>query len=94
MGYYDPDAMLDGTDPRLLYEWQAYYEIHPFGEEREDIRAATICLAVTQAMGAKKKGGGAFKLQDFMPDFAKPPATQELSPLAAQSLMKERYGKK
>jgi hypothetical protein len=86
--------MLDGTDPRLLLEWQEFYNLEPFGEVRDDIRAATICLSVTQAMGAKKQGGGKFSLKDFMPDFARPAAKPELSPLAAQSILKDRYSKK
>lgn len=86
--------MLDGTDPSLLYEWQAFYNLHPFGEERADIRSANVCMAIMQAMGAKKKGGGQFKLQDFMPNFGKPQPTNEIDPIAAQAVMRERYGKK
>lgn len=86
--------MLEEGPASLLLEWSDYYQRNPFGEERDDIRAATICLATTQAMGGKKKGGGQFKLQDFMPDFSKAQPSNELSPLAAQAVMKERYGKK
>jgi hypothetical protein len=86
--------MLDGADPSLLYEWQAFYNMHPFGEERQDIRSANICLAIMQAMGAKKKGGGQFKLDDFMPQFGKPQPTTQIDPVTAQSVMKDRYGKK
>jgi len=85
--------MLDGAPASLLREWQAFYELEPFGEIRGDLRAANICLTIAQAMGGKK-GGGKFKLQDFMLDFDKQPASTDLAPVAAQALMRERYGKK
>ncbi len=85
--------MLDGTDLSLLLEWQAYYELEPFGEERADIRNAITCMTIANAMGMKKRGGQ-FTLQDFMPNFGKESAKDPtvLDPIAAQSLMKKLYG--
>jgi hypothetical protein len=83
--------MLDGTDLSLLYEWQEYYELEPFGEERDDIRAANICLNFAEAMGMKKKGGGKLALKDFMLRFDKPAQKPQLAPIAAQSILKDRY---
>jgi len=84
--------MLDGTDPALLYEWQAYYDLEPFGEERADIRNAINCMAIVQAFGTKKKGGQQFTLQDFIPDFTKAAKPKEIDPITAQKIMQERYG--
>jgi len=63
--------MLDGTPASLLMEWMAYFQIEPFGEERADLRNAITCQTIAGAMGLKKKGGGDFKITDFMPDFEK-----------------------
>jgi len=47
----------------------AYYSIEPFGEWREDYRAALICsvLANIHAGSRSKK----FSPKDFMPEFGK-----------------------
>lgn len=46
----------------------AFYHIEPFGEIRADIRAAIVACVIATAW-LKKKGGGDFSLQDFMPKF-------------------------
>jgi len=84
--------MLAGADIKLLYEWQAYYELEPFGQEREDIRAATICLTIANAMGMKKRAGGQFKLDDFMPQFGKPEKTTTYDPMTALGILRQHYG--
>lgn len=35
-------------------QWQRFAEIEPFGEEREDLRTALICVRILQAAGAKR----------------------------------------
>jgi len=84
--------MLDGHDPKLLFEWQAYYQLEPFGEERSDIRNAITCLTISNAFGLKKRGGGQFKLTDFMPVFDQEQESTEYDPVRAQTLMKRLYG--
>lgn len=42
----------------------AYYQVEPFGEEREDLRAALICQ--TMANINRGKNTTPFKLDDFM----------------------------
>jgi hypothetical protein len=49
----------------LLY--QCYYRLHPWGDERDDIRVANQTNFVAAATGVKKRGGGEFTIQDFMP---------------------------
>ncbi len=53
----------------MLYEWIAYAEIEPFGEERADLRAGIV--ASTMANINRQKGKPAYKPQDFMPKFGK-----------------------
>jgi hypothetical protein len=80
--------------PALLYEWMQHYNLDPFGEARGDIRAASICLSVMQAMGAKKKGGGDFKLADFMLKFDQDQKQKtSLDPEAAKAVLSKIYGK-
>lgn len=54
-----------------LTEWAAYYQLAPFGEYRQDIRAGIV--ASTMANVHAKKGHS-FTPKDFMPTFepAKP----------------------
>ncbi len=65
-----PEA-LARCDSRQFAEWQAYYELEPWGEERADLRAGII--ASTIANVNRGKGQKAFSPGDFMPEFAKPP---------------------
>jgi hypothetical protein len=83
--------MLDGTSPSLLYEWQAYYDLEPFGEDRADIRSAIACLTTANSFGMKKRGGGEFTLADFIPKFDSEPK-KRLDPAKAQALMRRLYG--
>jgi hypothetical protein len=56
---------------REYAEWQAWYELNPWGEDRADLRAGII--ASTIANTNRGKGQKAFKPSDFMPEFDKPP---------------------
>lgn len=82
--------MLDGTNPALLLEWAEYYQLDPFGEERADLRNAILCLFIADVIGTKKRGGGKFKIEDFMPKFNEP--EKPFDPEAFKKLMKARYG--
>jgi hypothetical protein len=44
-------------------EWQAYDQIEPIGERREDYRTALICQTVASVMSSSKEP---IKLSDFM----------------------------
>ncbi|MFA5162089.1 MAG: DUF4035 domain-containing protein [Elusimicrobiales bacterium] len=59
--------LLGRISSRELTEWQAYYGIEPFGEERADLRAGII--AATGANVFRGKGIKPYKPQDFMPKF-------------------------
>ncbi len=64
---------------RILTEWAQYFNRHPFGEFREDLRAAIIARTIAASHG-KPKSGGEFKLKDFLPEaFIQSQNTQPLS---------------
>jgi hypothetical protein len=46
---------------RELSEWELYEEMEPFGERREDYRAASICHVIAVSQGAKN-----VELKDFL----------------------------
>lgn len=64
------DVMLASMSNREFVEWQAYFGIEPFGEERADLRAGIVAATVANAAGGRGKGRAA-KPTDFMVDFAK-----------------------
>lgn len=84
--------MLDGTNPKLLYEWMEFAQIEGLSEERADIRNAITCSVISDALGAKKKGGGSFSIQDFMPKLNTEQASTEIPAERAEALMRRRYG--
>ena len=61
--------LLHTMSSKELVEWQAYYSIEPFGEERADLRAGII--ASTIANVNRPKGKKAYDAEDFMPKFDK-----------------------
>lgn len=64
MGRLDPDAILRELPARLWQEWQAFYGIDPWGEERADLRAGIIASA---AISPYCKKGQTPQPIDFMP---------------------------
>jgi len=47
----------------------AYFSIEPFGEERADLRMATIACLIANANRDEKKRREPYTVQDFMPRF-------------------------
>lgn len=50
-----------------FYEWQAYYELEPFGEERADLRAGIIAATIANVHRGKRSRP--YKPSDFMPEY-------------------------
>lgn len=50
-------------------EWLAYSTLEPFGEERADLRAATICAVTANQNRDRKRHPKPFTAADFMPKF-------------------------
>lgn len=53
---------------REFSEWQAYFSFHPFGELREDYRAASIACIIANANRDPSKGEP-FEVSDFLLKF-------------------------
>jgi len=70
-------------DAREFAEWQAYYTIEPFGEERADYRNAILCTLIANAL--RGKHGRRAKPKDFMLDFTAEQKPQTLADM--RSLM-------
>lgn len=68
-------------DAREFAEWQAYYTLEPFGEERADYRNAILCTLIANALQGKR--GRRAKPKDFMPDFTVESKPQTLSDMRA-----------
>lgn len=49
-----------------MNHWLAFYKLHPFGEDRADLRAGIITSGIRNAHRTKGKPD---KPKDFMPDF-------------------------
>ena len=83
--------MSDNISSAELAEWQAWYSIQPWGEERADLRTAIVAATVAQAMS---DGSRRYKLEDFMA--VKPARQPQADPLGglARRLMaiKGSYG--
>jgi hypothetical protein len=59
--------MLASVPARTILEWQAYYQLEPFGESRADLRNAMLCSLVANIM--RGKDSEPVQLDDFMPTF-------------------------
>lgn len=68
--------LLGRVDSRELTEWVAFHNLHPWGEERADLRAGIVASTVANCHSTK----GTFKPSDFMPRLdrrAKPEQTPQ-----------------
>lgn len=81
-GYWvaNPDSLAKRMPYRILREWQDYAMLEPFGEERDDLRAAIIASTIANVFRGKRRRP--FKPVDFMPQFnlapPKPPTPDQL----------------
>ena len=69
-----------------LGEWMAFYDLHPFGDDREDLRAAAGFGAVVNML--RGKGQRAIRGADFMPAlgvFAPAPDADGVTPATVRS---------
>jgi hypothetical protein len=60
LGFPHPDWLLRSLTSKQISDWQVYYALEPFGEDRADWRQALTSLQVNHAFG------GTAKMQDFM----------------------------
>lgn len=72
----------DEMTARELGEWQAMYNISPWGERRADLRAGIIASTIYNVNITR---GKSMKAADFMPDF-EPKKPQSVSEMQARLL--------
>jgi hypothetical protein len=65
LGYTHPDVMLQHLTSRQFNEWQAFYQIDPFGEARGDLRTGILASVISNRMRGKHET--ALQPVDFMP---------------------------
>ncbi len=58
--------LLESISAKELSEWQAYYNLEPFGSPIDDFRAGTVCSATVNLH--LKKGKKPFGPADFFPN--------------------------
>ena len=82
LGYANVDAMLREMTSTQLEEWEAYYQLAPWGYEVESLRAGVVCSTIANFAGKVLADGRRTTPEDFLqisrrPKRAKTP--QELS---------------
>jgi hypothetical protein len=60
------DAMLRGLTWKQFAEWRTFYELEPFGDIRDDHRAALVAWVIAMVNRGK---GSPPKIQDFLLKF-------------------------
>lgn len=73
--------MMAGMSSRQMAEWQAMWQIEPFGEYREDWRWSCLMALIANMMRGEK--GAALSPQDFM-SLLDPTGETEAPPSAAE----------
>ena len=66
---------------REFRDWQIYYQIEPWGEERADLRTGILASLIANIH--RRKGSARLLPRDFMPDFEKPMRKQSVETMAA-----------
>lgn len=75
-------------DSREFAEWEAYFAIEPWGEERADLRAALLtCLTANLN---RKKGAPPYRPADFMP--YREPEKQETKDAELRAFLRRKSG--
>ncbi|GEM_PF-787934 len=80
---------------RELAEWEAYYRVEPWGEERADLRAGIIAATEANVHRDAKKRRKAFTPEEFMPRFTAQgkKQTPEQTRAFAQMMAAAGYGR-
>jgi len=86
--------LLARTSSMELTEWMAYFELDPFGGERDDLRAGIVASAVANlGLAFARKRHRPFMPKDFMPRFDRPRQTMEQQIAIVEMLNKAFKGK-
>lgn len=63
--------LLERISSSELSEWMAYYQVEPFGQERDNLHAGIIASVFANANRDRKKQKKPFTIKDFMLSFKK-----------------------
>jgi hypothetical protein len=85
--------LLSEISSEELTEWMAYAELEPFGEERADLRSATVAAVIANANRDRKKRPQPYKVSDFMPKFDRQEQTEEDMLAVAEAWVKALGGR-
>lgn len=55
LGHSRPDALLRSLTAREYAEWQAFYTVDPFGDQRADLRAGIVCATMSNRWRGKNE---------------------------------------
>jgi hypothetical protein len=72
VGEADVDALLARITSEQLSEWMAFYMLEPFGEERADLRMATLASLLANVNRDPKVRKEPYTAADFMLRFEDP----------------------
>lgn len=79
--------LLASVSSRELTEWQAFFRLEPFGEDRADLRAGIIASTVANTARDPKQRKKPFLPREFMPQFG---GEEEADEEAEQAALWER----
>jgi hypothetical protein len=65
LGFPHPDYLLPMLNSRQITEWQAYWEMEPFGEIAAEFRSGQIAAMIVNTH--LRKGSQPMKAADFVP---------------------------
>lgn len=68
-----------------MVDWEVLEDVDPWGQRREDYRAAILAATVMNAGGWRKTGGRPFTEADFLLDFLPRPAAAPQSPAVIEA---------
>lgn len=83
--------MLRGISWSQFLEWQAFETLEPFGEERDDYRAASIVQALWNIARDTKQNPNGWPLTDFLLSFGDAPSRRVQQTLATQELLVDSW---
>ena len=70
-------------------EWQAYFSIYPFTQDREDLRIALLAATISNVSGRTVKRMR--EVQDFLPNYLQSPTTKTIDQQrAGKELFKQK----
>jgi hypothetical protein len=93
LGRPDVDGLLGELSSSQLAEWLAYFQLEPFGEERDDLRMGIVASTIANVNRSPKRKKP-YEPRDFMPQFDEDEDDPEEAALRLMAQMKAALGGK